>query len=337
MIVDSTFTNNSASVSGAIGTSITTTVRSSLIQGNEADGNGGGLLVYRSPAGPVMIVDSALRQNIADNAGGALAFGSDSTTDVISSTITGNTSTGSSGGGIINLGALTVQDTTVANNSAAANAGGIRNEGALTIQASIISGNTTTGYGGGLINVGQLEMTNSTISGNESTGTDSGIDGAGALLQFQSGELPAPSSVISSSTIVSNTAATNTGGIWLENGPIDLEASIVAGNSTSNFQIDGGTFTSQGYNLTNSATSPLDQTTDITDTAALLGPLADNGGPTMTHLPLDGSPAIDAMPVAECDVATDQRGIPRPQNDTCDIGAVEAEVIFDVWLPILVK
>ena len=58
----------------------------------------------------------------------------------------------------------------------------------------------------------------------------------------------------------------------------------------------------------------------------LLGPLADNGGPTSTHALLPGSPAIDAIPVADCTydddgdpgtpdvpLTTDQRGVPRPQ------------------------
>lgn len=62
--------------------------------------------------------------------------------------------------------------------------------------------------------------------------------------------------------------------------------------------------------------------------SALLGPLADNGGPTLTHLPGLGSPAIDAIPAGTaglCDrtLATDQRGAVRPQGTACDIGSVE--------------
>lgn len=58
----------------------------------------------------------------------------------------------------------------------------------------------------------------------------------------------------------------------------------------------------------------------------LLGPLHNNGGPTRTHAPLSGSPAINGITdPAACDVSTDQRGIPRPQpaGGRCDIGAVE--------------
>jgi hypothetical protein len=56
--------------------------------------------------------------------------------------------------------------------------------------------------------------------------------------------------------------------------------------------------------------------------------LAANGGSTMTRAPGTGSVAIDAVPVGTpvlCDgsIATDQRGVARPQGAACDIGAVE--------------
>ena len=60
----------------------------------------------------------------------------------------------------------------------------------------------------------------------------------------------------------------------------------------------------------------------------LLGPLAANGGPTATHLPTVGSPAIGVIPSGTpglCDASTpsDQRGVARPQGGACDVGAVE--------------
>ena len=54
---------------------------------------------------------------------------------------------------------------------------------------------------------------------------------------------------------------------------------------------------------------------------AMLGPLGDNGGPTLTHLPAPGSPAIDGGDDAQC-LATDQRGVGRPIG-SCDAGSVE--------------
>ncbi len=57
----------------------------------------------------------------------------------------------------------------------------------------------------------------------------------------------------------------------------------------------------------------------------LLGPLADNGGPTLTHLPELGSPLIDAGDNATC-LSEDQRGLPR-DDGSCDIGSVERQQV----------
>jgi hypothetical protein len=56
-----------------------------------------------------------------------------------------------------------------------------------------------------------------------------------------------------------------------------------------------------------------------------VGPLAPNGGPTLTHLPLPGSAAIDAGDPGFTVLVNDQRGLgfPRVLNDRLDIGAVE--------------
>ena len=60
-------------------------------------------------------------------------------------------------------------------------------------------------------------------------------------------------------------------------------------------------------------------------TDPLLGPLADNGGPTFTHLPQPGSPAIDLAPLAGCP-AQDQRGLRCGLPAlACDSGAVEVD------------
>jgi hypothetical protein len=51
-----------------------------------------------------------------------------------------------------------------------------------------------------------------------------------------------------------------------------------------------------------------------------LGPLADNGGPTLTMLPASNSPVIGRG--SGFGVVSDQRGFPRPVDDA-DIGAIE--------------
>ena len=61
--------------------------------------------------------------------------------------------------------------------------------------------------------------------------------------------------------------------------------------------------------------------------------MQDNGGLTLTHALLPGSPAIDGVPFADCTdldgvaVDTDQRGVARPQGSACDIGSFELEVL----------
>jgi hypothetical protein len=58
-----------------------------------------------------------------------------------------------------------------------------------------------------------------------------------------------------------------------------------------------------------------------------LGPLQDNGGPTLTMVPGPHSAALEAGVDQWCMVdpvnATDQRGVQRPQGAHCDSGAVE--------------
>ena len=58
----------------------------------------------------------------------------------------------------------------------------------------------------------------------------------------------------------------------------------------------------------------------------MLGPLQDNGGPTLTHAVLSGSLALEAGG-GECP-ATDQRDVIRPWVSACEIGAVESNSAF---------
>ena len=66
----------------------------------------------------------------------------------------------------------------------------------------------------------------------------------------------------------------------------------------------------------------LDGADDVLVDDALLGPLEDNGGPVMTHMPHTDSPAVDHVdPTAA--PPTDVRGVPRPQGAAVDAGACE--------------
>jgi hypothetical protein len=76
----------------------------------------------------------------------------------------------------------------------------------------------------------------------------------------------------------------------------------------------------------------------------MLGPLADNGGPTLTHMPQPGSPAIDFVAGGCPPPTTDQRGTKRPVDGDdngsarCDVGAVEYKAAQAVvYLPLVLK
>ena len=100
------------------------------------------------------------------------------------------------------------------------------------------------------------------------------------------------------------------------------------------------TWTSGGYNIESPGnTCGFDQTGDqasVTTEQLNLGPLADNGGPTMTHalqtVPVV-SAAIDQIPADACvdaddePLTTDQRGEPRPAGaeSKCDVGSFEVQ------------
>ena len=69
---------------------------------------------------------------------------------------------------------------------------------------------------------------------------------------------------------------------------------------------------------------------DVTGTDPQLGPLANNGGPTFTHLPMGGSVVLNTIAggTSECGttVTVDQRGFSRPVGAGCEKGAVEVQL-----------
>jgi HYR domain-containing protein len=137
------------------------------------------------------------------------------------------------------------------------------------------------------------------------------------------------------------------GGIRVGTGGVTLENTIIAGNTAANGTGDttgaptpgpdvDGTVTSNGHNLLGNATEAVGftGTGDLIGADPMLGPLADNGGPTETMELLPGSDAIDAGVASGATI--DQRGEARTQDDPgvpnaatsdgTDIGAFEAEV-----------
>jgi hypothetical protein len=83
-----------------------------------------------------------------------------------------------------------------------------------------------------------------------------------------------------------------------------------------------GAFVDLGHNISSDASFAFTQSSSFNGYDPLVGPLADNGGPTRTLALLSDSPAIDAGSDEACP-PTDQRGVPRPFGEHCDIGAFE--------------
>jgi hypothetical protein len=116
----------------------------------------------------------------------------------------------------------------------------------------------------------------------------------------------------------------NGGGIYNYSGTVTLLNTIVAGNTALDSSPDMvGTFVSSGYNLigNNQGATGL-SVFDFQNVSSSLGMLRDNGGSTLTCAPLPGSYAI-GFGTSIGAPATDQRGVPRPQNGAVDIGAVQ--------------
>ena len=283
------------------GTLILTNVQ---VGGNSATSGAG---IYCS-GGLVELINSSIVENSAIVLGGGVLNVLNGTVALNNSLVSGN-SAGRFGAGIYVTGncLVTLTDSTVSGNSANS-AAGIWNYGEVMLNNSAVTGNVANSDGGGILNAinGEVTLTNSTVSGNFADAEGGGIWNHAAL------------------TVINSTISGNVGsGIFNSfAGTLTLAGSIVA-NSAYMDCMDMGTVTDAGYNIVEDGTCISDPTSFGGD--PMLGPLEDNGGPTLTHALLESSPAIDAIPVADCAVDTDQRGVPRPQGDGCDIGAYEVE------------
>jgi hypothetical protein len=308
-------------------------IEDSLISGNEATGSGA--VPERSGESVGWMVSELGRQQRGffgnGFAGGAFLFGVEGTVDIRRSTISDNRAVGAGGLAAYNFyGEVLVEDSTISGNVASQFAGGgvMQSKYRAVLRNSTISGNSATENVGGFVAY-----------------TDSPSSGPGR-------GVPAPGEArIEFTTITANSAENGeVGGLGISGeGTHVIQGSVISGNSapvdpdvgfqyaTESAQAD---FTLIGQDPSDGTLNKDATSSSLTGQNPLLGPLADNGGPTFTHRPGDGSPLIDAVPAGSVGcgspVATDQRGTPRPSADGCDIGALERGAVgTTVPVPVL--
>ncbi|MCL4806147.1 MAG: hypothetical protein KJ046_17775, partial [Anaerolineae bacterium] len=333
------------------------TLNNSTVSNNEANFVGGGGF---NGSGTLIITDSVFSYNTSYRGGGIYIDYSGAGTVTTLTTITGslfekNTATGHGGAIYMDKGELNIIDTAVIDNEAAYDGGGLKTyypEALVTITGSTFANNSARQGGGMLIREGDVTLINSTLSGNRANSTGEG--GGGVYNQNGSLELV-------NSTVTDNYAFYYGGGIVQMN-PIastTISRSIISGNiavfgDANEIRFLGGALITGDHNVfgrgeqTNAAafTGFSPGGTDVNANsdagniplADILDPtLAANGGPTMTHNLVAGSPALDMAPDADCVAPSptdglDQRGFVRPFDvagqgnevtDTCDAGAVE--------------
>jgi len=298
---------------GELGGSYIVTLNEVVVTANSSDGDGGGLYnagpltatrvgVIGNTSGTngggiynegVTLVDTAVvADNVAEGGGGLFLTGRpevggqivDMPVNILNSTLSGNSATG---GGAISSRVVT-----------------------LNITNSTISGNVGVDVGGGVYTNGVVSILFSTITGNQAIGAEA--YGGGGVNVFYS-EL---ASVTLKNTLLSG----NTAGSGVEE-PANCGCS---GNRPDCVNpVPDRLIQTLGYNLSDDASCNLDAVGDLAEgTDPVIGPLADNGGLTMTHALLTGSPAISAG-IAVAGISTDQRG--RFRDSRPDIGAYEVQ------------
>jgi hypothetical protein len=112
-------------------------------------------------------------------------------------------------------------------------------------------------------------------------------------------------------------------------GSLRIRNSVLIG-STTNGQAFGD-IRDRGHNLCSDKDCGFGNNTSLNDADAMLGSLADNGGATLTMLPHERSPAIDAA-ARNRSAVLDQRGSIRARGSRPDIGAVEAGSIQGITI-----
>ncbi len=309
------------------------TINSSIIENNVAN-HGGGI----ANENLTTLNNSTIIGNVAANGGGIHNVGR---LVVMSNSLISRNSA-NSGGGVYNLYEATMSGT-VSSNTVSNNGGGLYSSsingfynsyGIFKISDSTVNGNMATNDGGGIYNNvdATLLLTNSTISGNATDNNGGGI--------YNTDESVA---TLSYSTIANNVTGGKGGGIYQKDGSVNIVNTILAKNShfdqgmtAQSFEVIikpddcTGNLISRGYNLIQNSTDCIiggNNTGNLMGLDPLLGPLANNGGHTLTHALLQDSPAIDAGNSTLPNLPLfDQRGMGfrRVMGRRIDIGSFES-------------
>lgn len=321
------FVHNGDQILGLVGMTIT--------NGSYSGPYGGGCIYSYGDvvAEYVVLSNCSLGATNTDHAYGGAIY-AHGTVETIYSTVRDSSATsphGNSGGGAIWANQALVLASTISGNTVSgdgthyARGGGIAALGAIEVGYSLVNDNTAdSGAGIFMFGAGDtLLISDSTITGNHARGAAGGI-----YTKYR----PA---TIRNSTIAQNTAVFDFGaGVYTAAG-IDLESTIVAGNTsedglrTSDIAGPAGTAITGANNLVIDSTLALPA--DTIDADPMLGPLQDNGGRTWTHALLAGSPAIDhGNNLGDIDIdqrafdeTVSQRGYERVVGAAADIGAYE--------------
>lgn len=314
-------------------------------------GRDSGGAILNSRTGALTIEKVVIKDNFAFGYGGGIAnFGKLTVVKSIIGDFPGNVkgpsnSAAMGGGGIFNLGTIVLQNSSVAGNLGFGGGGGIYNfskdwaVGQCSVINSTIGHNTGTN-GAGILNAENslLTVTNSTIFKNEVS-----FGGAGGAIRNQKGFV-----FLNNTTVTENKnncfnaqcSGNEAGGLSNDApGSVTVKNSIVARNVSDHLADCSGSYASAGHNVIGDVSgcafskSAGDKTGGGKE--AVLDPLlalqfdiTDIDPPA--YIPKKGSPAIDAGEALCTDdlgkaIATDVRGIKRPQNGICDIGSVEVE------------
>ena len=224
----------------------------------------------------------------------------------------------------------------------------------LEISQSTFAGNYAQRQGGGawLLVKGRGRIVNTTFYNNQAATAGTNVIGQGGGLVISLGLIDLVNTTFAENFATFQGGALHAGGAGDPGRVVTLYNSLFFHNRLDKSHTNPVTTEWQGYhtnrplgngghNLQFPRTKAPDFNNDInnliTDPPSaiifsdpLLGPLADNGGPTLTMLPGAGSPALNAGGDVACP-GLDQRGQTRPQGSACDIGAVEVVLQLYAW------